>query len=86
MVKLFSDSGKYIPNSDFLFDTQVVRKGTKKVSKFLFSDEVTEYMLKVCGCHTFTKTNKELIELFSVACWQKLYKSCKGIVVGKLDH
>ena len=76
VVRMFSDSGKYIPNSDFLL-------GTLKGGKFLFSDEVMEYILMACGCHPFDEVNEEvlIISFFPVACRQNYTRVAKVLLV-----
>ena len=76
VIRLFSDSGKYVPNIDFLFDAL-------KGGDFRFSDEVMEQILKASGCHPFTKANEKLLidSFFPVACRQNYVRVAKVLLV-----
>ena len=82
VVRLFSDSGKYVPNNDFLYDAMKVsnhKRHSKGVSKFLFSDEVMEHILKAGGCLPFTKAKRK--SLISVACSQNYVRVARVLLV-----
>ena len=78
MVKLFSDSGKYVPNKDFLCSNAL------KGGKFLFSDEVMKHILKAYGYHPFMEDDDEKLlinSLFPVACRQNYTRVAKVLLV-----
>ena len=79
VIKLFIDSGKYIPNITFILNTL-------KNGHFLFSDEVMECILKASGCHPCTKVHEDklLISLFfPVACTQSYLRVVKTLLVAE---